>query len=64
MKIDFKPTRPILATIKAIAFTALVTAVYWGMHTLLKVPMSAYSYCITLATSSMFLHFYDNEDKK
>lgn len=64
MKIDFRPTRPVLASIKAIAFTALVTGVYWATNTLLKAPMSADSYCITLATCSIFLHFYDKEDKK
>ena len=44
MKIDFRPTRPVLASIKAIAFTALVTGVYWATNTLLKAPMSADSY--------------------
>jgi len=64
MKIDFRPTRPVLASIKAFAFTVLVSAIYWGTNTLLKAPMSADSYCITLAICSIFLHFYDKEDKK
>jgi len=63
MKFKFIQSHGLTALLKVILYIAIVSGVYFGINALARVSPTVTSYTLTMAYCSIFLHFYDKEDK-